>query len=117
MKNILFIFTKAPYQSFLCQEFLDTVFFAASYGLKVSVFFTALGVEQLFQSDTDKLPVKNISKQISAFRHFDITEIYVAANIERTERAFVIPAKQIRSEAKLKEQFDYVIYDELPCQS
>lgn len=115
MKSILFVVSQSPYQSFLTQEFIDSILFAGSYGLNVSVLFTGAGIKQLVKHETVNKAAKNTAKQIAAFEHFDIQTIYVTEH-DYNLQEFVIPVIHTKLNTEFTEQFNYVIYDDAPCQ-
>lgn len=119
MRKILFIITQAPYKTFKSQEFLDTIFFTASYGFIVSALFRQAGINYLAAPINDVRDLKPTNLQIQAFKHFEIEKIYVNKNDFsklpnlRLDAAIEYVLIDDAFEQTLHSLHDIVIYDEV----
>lgn len=81
MKQILFIFQSAPYESARSKDGIDTALVASAFGMEVSVLFSGDAVYQLIAGQNGNLfGSKSIDKLIRSFDLYDINKRFVDAS-------------------------------------
>ncbi len=114
MKKILFIITHPPYHTFVSQEFLDTILFAASFGMAVSVLFKDSGLMHLDPAINAPIKYKNVLQQIKGFKHFDIKKLYLYVPGKKPLNHSDLELTELQDLTGFFRQFDFVIFDEKP---